>query len=94
MVIVYARVEMCFLLGKMKGLTHMQLRDYKTAVNIFFRVQAYDAAIYRQRIRGITDVSYYTFSNSTEQTQYTIGRMLLIQNDPINASTYVPIEKI
>lgn len=85
---------MCFLLGKMKGLTYMQYRDYKAAVNTFFRVQAYDAAIYRQRLSGKTDVSYYSFANSTEQTQYTQGRMLLIQNDPLNIDNYKEIEKI
>ncbi len=85
---------MCFLLGKMKGLTHMQYRDYRVAVNTFFRVQAYDAAIYRQRLKGYTDVSYYSFANSTEQTQYTQGRMLLIQNDPQNIDNYKEIEKI
>jgi hypothetical protein len=85
---------MCFILGKMKGLTYMQYKEYKTAVNTFFRVQAYDSAIYLQRQRGIKDVRYYTFINKIEQSQYTLGRMLLIQNDPANAKTYVPVEKI
>jgi hypothetical protein len=85
---------MCFILGKMKGLTYMQYKEYKTAVNTFFRVQAYDAAIYNERLQGAASVSYYTFANSTEQTHYTLGRMLLIQNDPDNATKYVPIEKI
>lgn len=85
---------MCFILGKMKGLTYMQYRDYKAAVNTFFRVQAYDAAIQSQRLTGKTDVSYYSFANSSEQKQYNQGRMLLIQNDPLNINQYKEIEKI
>ena len=78
----------------MKGLTYMQYKEYKNAVNTFFRIQAYDTAIAFQRQQGKTDVSYYSFANSTEQTQYTLGRMLLVQNDPTNTSKYIPVEKI
>ena len=85
---------MCFLLGKMKGLTFMQYRDYKLAVNTFLRVQAYDAAIQSQRLNGYTDVSYYSFANSSEQTLYIQGRMLLIQNDPLNIDNYKEIQKL
>ena len=85
---------MCFILGQMKGLTYMQYRDYKTAVNTFFRVQDYDTAIAFLRQQGKTDVSYYVFKDSAEQTQYTLGRMLLIQNDTKNAANYIPVEKI
>ena len=85
---------MCFLLGKMKGLTYMQYKEYKAAVNTFLRVQAYDAAILSQRRSGYTDVSYYSFESSTEQTQYRLGRMLLIQNDPLYIERYKEIEKI
>lgn len=85
---------MCFIIGQMKGLTYMQYKEYKNAVNTFFRVHAYDTAIAFQRQQGKTGVSYYTFANSTEQTQYTLGRMLLIQNDSANASSYIPVEKI
>ena len=85
---------MCFLLGKMKGLTYMQYRDYKAAVNTFLRVEAYNADIRSQRLSGKTDVSYYSFENSSEQKQYTQGRMLLIQNDPLNINNYKEIEKI
>ena len=85
---------MCFLIGQMKGLTFMQYRQYKDAVNTFFKVQEYDRAIYNKRLQGLTGVSYYTFANTNEQNQYTLGRMLLIQNDPSNASNYVPVQKI
>ena len=72
----------------------MQYKEYKAAVNTFLRVQAYDTAILLQRRSGYTDVSYYTFADSTERTQYTEGRMLLIQNDPLNIERYKEIEKI
>jgi len=85
---------MCFILGNMKGLTYMQYKEYKAAVNTFFRIQAYDTAIAFQRQQGKLDVSYYVFRSTTEQTQYTQGRMLLIQNDSKNAARYVPVQKI
>jgi len=72
----------------------MQYKEYKAAVNTFFRVQDYDTAIAFLRQNGKLDVSYYVFKDSTEQTQYTQGRMLLIQNDSKNAARYVPVEKI
>ena len=78
----------------MKGLTFKQYRQYKDAVNTFFKVQAYNTNIRNLRLQGVTTVSYYTFADTTEQKQYTLGRMLLIQNDPTNASSYVPVEKI
>lgn len=77
----------------MKGLTYMQYRDYRIAVNTFLKVQEYDKAIQAERLSGKT-VSYYVFADSTEQTRYTQGRMLLIQNDPANAARYVPVEKL
>lgn len=85
---------MCFIIGQMKGLTYMQYKQYKAAVNTFFRVQAYNTAIAFQRQQGKADVSYYVFKDSAEQTQFTLGRMLLIQNDPKNANNYISLEKI
>jgi len=85
---------MCVTLGQMKGLTYMQYKEYSAAINIFFKVQAYDTSVALQRQGGNTTVSYYIFASSKEQTQYTLGRMLLIQNDPNNASNYIPVEKI
>jgi hypothetical protein len=85
---------MCFLIGQMKGLTYMQYRDYQAAVNVFLKVQAYDTHVQSQRLNGDLTVSYYSFADSIEQTQYTQGRMLLIQNDPGNAAKYIPVEKL
>jgi hypothetical protein len=78
----------------MKGLTYMQYREYKTAVNTFFRVQAYDNAVRIQRLQGKTDISYYSFADSSEQKQYIQGRMILIQNDPLNLAKYITVEKV
>jgi hypothetical protein len=81
-------------LGSMKGLAYSQYLKYKEAISIFLKVQAYDTNIRLQRLGGNTDISYYTFANSTEQTKYTLGRMILIQNDPTRPELYLPIEKI
>jgi hypothetical protein len=72
----------------------MQYKEYSAAVNVFLKVQAYDTSVALQRKEGNPSVSYYIFASSKEQTQYTLGRMLLVQNDPTNASKYIPVEKI
>ena len=85
---------MCFILGKMKGLTYVQYLEYQLAVAIYLRVEAYNLNVYNQRKGGNLNVTYYNFPSTTEVTQYTQGRFLLVQNDPANASKYTPVEKI
>ena len=84
---------MSFPLGKMKGLTFMQYNDYSNAINIFRTVEAFNSNISTMRSAGDKGLSYYTFKSTTEETNYTRGLYLLVQNDPINAALYTPVQK-
>ena len=77
----------------MKGLTFMQYNDYSNAVNIFRTVEAFNSNVSTMRATGNKGLSYYTFKSSTEETNYTRGQYLLVQNDPTNAALYTPVEK-
>ena len=83
----------CFPLGLMNGLTYAQLLKYSNAVNIFKRVEAYNANVASLRAAGNTTQSYYDFQNAEEQTKYKLGLFLLVQNDPTYAN-YQPVQKI
>ena len=84
---------MSFPLGKMKGLTFMQYNDYSNAINIFRTVEAFNSNVSTMRSAGDKGLSYYIFKSTTEETNYTRGLYLLVQNDPTNAALYVPVEK-
>ncbi len=77
----------------MNGLTHAQLRKYSNAVNIFKKVEAYNARVAILRTAGDTTQSYYDFQNTDEKTAYKLGQFLLFQNDPAYAN-YQPVQKI
>ena len=83
----------CFPLGNMKGLTFTQFRTYSTAITTFNTVQAYNSNVSTLRFAGNKSLSYYTFASSTEETNFILGNMLLLQNDPGNSNLYVPVEK-
>ena len=83
----------CFPIGNMKGLTFMQYRTYSHAVNTFTTVQAFNSNVSTLRAGGNTSLSYYTFNSILEETSFTLGNILLLQNDPKNASLYTPVEK-
>ena len=83
----------CFPLGLMNGLTYAQLLKYSNAVNIFKKVEAYNARVASLRLAGDTTQSYYEFQNAEEQTKYKLGLFLLVQNDPTYAN-YQPVQKI
>ena len=80
-------------LGKMKGLTYSQLTWYMEAVRTFRRVEEYNHNVVRLRATGL-QVSYYTFVTMEEANAYTLGRFILVQNDPTNANLYIPVGKI
>jgi len=84
---------MSFPLGKMKGLTFMQYNDYSNAVNIFRTVEAFNSNVSTLRGNGNVGLSYYVFTSTTEETNYTRGLYLLVQNDPVNAALYTPVQK-
>jgi hypothetical protein len=81
-------------LGNMKALTYSQLNQYKQAMALFIRVQAYNQIVRNKRLAGNKEISYYTFANNTEETMFTLGQFLLVQNNPTNASLYNLIVKI
>ena len=84
---------MSFPLGKMKGLTFMQYREYSAAVNIFRTVEAYNANVSTIRGNGNLGVSYYVFNSSEDETRYRQGQFILVQNDPLNAASYTSVQK-
>ena len=84
---------MCMPLGKMKGLTFMQYQQYKTSVGVFKMVEAYNANISTLRGNGDLSQSYYVFTGNEEETNYTNGQFILVQNDPKNASKYTSVQK-
>jgi hypothetical protein len=84
---------MSFPLGKMRGLTFMQYRDYSEAVNIFRTVEAYNSNVSTIRGNGNLGVSYYIFNSSEDETKYKQGQFILVQNDPLNANNYNPVQK-
>lgn len=86
-------VQSDFIVGQMEGLTNTEYLTYSNAVYIFHKVEAYNLNVSTLRAAGNKSLSYYTFQSSTEKTSYTQGRMLLIQNDPVNAALnkYVPV---
>jgi len=88
------RMDACEALGTMKSLTYSQYRNYYNAINTFLTIDAYNLTIHNARLAGDTRKGYYRFTSETELTQYTQGRMLLIQADPINAALYLPVEQI
>lgn len=85
---------MSLVVGQMKGLSYMQYLEYQMAVSTFLRIQAFNTSIKTQRLAGNTSVSYYVFQSQVEELQFKQGRILLLQNDPTNASTYTPVEKV
>ena len=80
-------------LGKMKSLTYSQMAIYMNAIRTFTRVEAYNQNVFTLRATGL-QVSYYTFVTMDEANAYTLGRFILLQNNPTNASLYIPVEKI
>ena len=88
------RLDTCEAIATMKGLTYFQYRNYFAAINTFLTIDAYNLAIHNARVAGDTTKGYYTFTSETEHTQYTQGRMLLIQVDPKNAALYLPVEQL
>jgi hypothetical protein len=82
-----------FPLGHMKALTFTQFRTYSTAINTFNTVQSYNSNVSTLRFAGNKSLSYYTFASSTEETNFILGNMLLLQNDPSNSNLYVPVQK-
>jgi hypothetical protein len=84
----------CFIGGKMKALTNSQLIKYTIAQGTFTRINNYNRSIQTKRLAGDTTASYYVFSNSNEQDLYTLGRFLLVQNDPNNAALYIPVDQV
>jgi hypothetical protein len=83
----------CFPLGKMQALTYAQLIKYSFAVDIFKRVEAYNAKVVALRRAGNLSNTYYDFASTEERAQYTLGLSLLTQNDPAYAN-YIPVQKI
>ena len=71
----------------------MQYRDYSEAVNIFRTVEAYNANVSTIRGNGNLGVSYYIFNSSEDETKYKQGQFILVQNDPLNANNYNPVQK-
>ena len=80
-------------LGKMKGLTFKQYRQYTTAVNMFRTVEAYNSNVSTLRGNGNTGLTYYIFTSSTDEANYTMGQYLLVQNDPNDISNYTTVQK-
>ena len=78
-------------LGKMSGLTYSQYMEYKYAIATYNKVEAFNSNISTMRSMGQTMVSYYEFPTSQEETIYSLGLMLLIQNNP--GKTFTPIQK-
>ena len=77
----------------MNGLTNAQYILYSQAQSTFLRIQAYDANIRTLRLAGNKSLSYYIFGEG-EQSLYTMGQRLLIQNDPTNSSNYQSVIKV
>lgn len=80
-----------FTLGQMTGLTYSQYAEYKSAVAVYNKVETYNSNVSTLRGTGITGITYYEFSTSQEQTMYSLGLMLLIQNNP--GVTFTQVEK-
>lgn len=81
----------CFIVGKMKGLTFLQYRQYSYATSVFTRVQGYNANISTLRGNGDSTATYYQFASAVEREAFIQGQMLLIQNDPTNMAKYATI---
>ena len=76
----------------MKGLTYAQYIEYKTAIATYTKVESYNSNV--STLRGLgsgSSLSYYEFPTSQEETIYSLGLMLLIQNNP--GTTFTPIRK-
>jgi len=69
-------------MGKMKGLTFTQYNDYRTGVATFNRVETYNSNVSTLRGNGKMTMMYYEFVSYQEQTDYTLGNMILLQNNP------------
>lgn len=78
-------------LGKMNGLTYSQYMNYKYAVATYNKVEAFNSNVSTMRSAGETTVSYYEFPTCQEETIYSLGLMLLIQNNP--GKTFTPVQK-
>lgn len=72
----------CLILGEMKALTPSQKIAYSQAVSLFVRIQKYNKNIQNKRRNGETQLTYYTFANSSEKTTFVQGQFILTQNDP------------
>ena len=83
---------MCLILGNMKGLTYNQYTTYSNAVQIFKKVEAFNLNVSTMRSAG-RPLSYYVFSKTDDESNYKMGRFILTQNDPANATSYVPVPK-
>ena len=81
----------CFTLGKMNGLSYSQYMEYKHAVATYNKVESYNSNVSTLRGSGSSSVSYYDFQTNQEQTIYSLGLMLLIQNNP--GMTFTPVPK-
>ena len=75
----------------MTGLTYSQYMEYKTAINTYIRVENYNSNVSTIRGTGQSSLSYYEFSSNQEQTIYTLGLMILIQNNP--GMKFIPVQK-
>lgn len=83
----------CFIGGKMKGLTYIQMNKYALAENTFFRINNFNKEVVIKRNLGDKTASYYVFKEG-EHILYRQGQFLLTQNDPGNAALYQSVAKV
>lgn len=81
----------CQRLGNLKSLTFSQYAEYKYAIGIYLKVEAFNSNVSTLRDTGNTGIPYYNFVSYKEENSYTLGQMLLIQTNP--TTTFTPVQK-
>ena len=61
-------------------LNSSQLRNYRTSIQIFDRIQNYNSNISTLRSQGDLTLSYYQFISSQEKNMYTQGLYVLLES--------------
>ena len=70
-----------------------QNQTFKTAVNTFNRIQAFDSNVSTLKYNGAMNKYYYNFVDYAEKNNYKQGQFLLRQSYPAQNTIWTPVQR-
>uniref|UniRef100_A0A6C0BBQ2 Uncharacterized protein n=1 Tax=viral metagenome TaxID=1070528 RepID=A0A6C0BBQ2_9ZZZZ len=70
-----------------------QSQTFKTAVNTFNRIQAFDSNVSTLKHIGAINQYYYNFKDYTEKNNYIQGQLLLRQSYPTQSTIWTSVQR-